>query len=506
MKLLALVLLLAPLFDEFRSAQEGGATQNAWSKTADAFKAALTGSNEEKLQKAADPVVKDNSERAAKLLLSGLSTKNPRFYWLLIANLARLGSKESIEPVTAAILASGGDAALKRDLMMALQFNRSPWADDAILHIAAKGTPDVAVTAFDELVARGKKEAVQVLIDALKKSDEELKRRARKALAALTGAGHATAKEWQAWWDANAGTWTAPGTKPKADPDNPGKTVAETLKRNRMTDYEELTKLDAKDIVVVEGTFDRVEDVLGHMKIPHTKIQPKDLARHDLSKTMALLINCGVCDLPDQPMDQFELTLPKAVLEKIRAFVARGGYLFASDWGLTEVLEKAFPGTVKKSADIMEAVVDIYPKKGSTGHPFLREVFVKTTTSGGEDGKSATSTQERIDFKWVIDGGTFTIDYDPAKVVCLIEAPDLADAKNKAVAVTFTWGDDREAGKAVATGGVFENLSAIKSGKVLHVLSHFGNQKTKDDTYSVQNMLLNFLIEAKDRKKPLKKR
>lgn len=492
MRTLAVVLLFLPVADE-------------WSKAAGAFRSALAGRDEEALRKAVGPVIEDNSGRAAKLLLSGLSTRNPRHYWRIVASLAKLGSKEAVEAVADAVLASDGDAGRKRDLMMVLQFNRSPWADEALLRIAVKGAPEVAVTAFDELVARGQREAVPVLIDALRKSEEELKRRAHKALVALTGVDHATPRDWQAWWDANGASWSPPGAKPaEIGTDGPGRTVAETLKRNRITDYEELTKLEAKDIVVVEGTFDRVEDVLDRMKIPHTKIRPADLAKADLSKPMALLVNCGVCDLPQQPTDTFELCLPKPVIEKIRAFVSRGGYLFASDWGLTEVLEKAFPGTVKKSADIDQAIVDIFPRKGSTGHPFLREVFVKAT--GGKEGGTAVEAQERLDFRWVIDAGTFTIEYDPAKVVCLIEAPDLADPKSKAVAVTFSYPSDREAGKAVATGGVYENLATLRGGKVLHVLSHFGNQRTMDDTYSVQNMLLNFLIEAKDRRATLKSR
>jgi hypothetical protein len=437
----------------------------------------------------------------------------------MISGLAKLGSKEAVAALSDAVVSKSTPGDQRRDLLMALQSNRSPWADDALLRAAKEGVPDVQVTAIDELVSRGKKEAVPVFIELLKGNEAELKRRTLKALVSMTGTDvGTTAAAWQGWWDANKETFKVAGAEPaKADPDKPGKTVAEVIRRNRTTDFEDLKRGAKTDIVVVTGVFDRLEDVLDHMKIPHTKIKADEIPKTDLSKTIALLINCGATlEMPDlgkggAPPPDFgnpaKDTLTKEATAKVREFTARGGYLFTSDWGLSEVLEGAFPAYCKKAADIGEATVEIFPRKGTTGHPFLKEVFTKVTIEGG-DGKSATSTEQKLDFQWKIDGGTYTIEYDPAKVTCLIEAPDLEDQKHRAVAVTFAVGEKERDPKAVATGGVYEDLAKMSGGKVLHVLSHFGAQKTKNDEYAIQNMLLNFLIEAKDRKqlKAAKKR
>ncbi len=485
-----LLLLVLPLADE-------------WSTAASLFKLAIDGSNDEKLQKAVVAVAKDNSERASKLLLTGLTTTNPRFYWIIINGLSKMPSKEAVAPVTEAILAKKTPGDQRRDLMMALQLNPAGTASDALLLVAKDGTPDVQVQAVDELVNRLVKEAVPVFIGLLKSNEAELKRRVLKALVALTGAdAGTTAAAWQTWWDANHETWKPGAETAKTDPDKPGKTVVEVIKKGRKTDVEDLKKGDKKDIVVVEGVFDTVQDVLDKMSIPHTKIGEQDLAKFDLSKTMALLINCGVG--LEEKNGGVAQTMSKADLAKVREFVARGGYLFTSDWGLTEVLEGAFPGYCKMATSIDQATVDIFPKKGSTGHPFLKEVFVKVKIEGGE-GKSSTKSEEKIDFQWVIDGASFSIDYDPAKVICLVEAPDLEDQKHTAVAVTFAFGEKQKDPKAVATGGVYEDLAKMTGGRVLHVLSHFGTQKTKNDEYAIQNMLLNFVIEAKDRKQMKKK-
>ena len=111
--------------------------------------------------------------------------------------------------------------------------------------------------------------------------------------------------------------------------------------------------------------------------------------------------------------------------------------------------------------------------------------------------------KQNLEFQWVIDAVSYTIKYDPKKVIVLIEAPELKKIyKDEAVAVTFSYGTPpAQERTSVTTGGVYEELPKMKGGKVLHVLSHFRTQGTKNDEFAIQNMLLNFLIEAKDRKK-----
>jgi transposase len=182
----------------------------------------------------------------------------------------------------------------------------------------------------------------------------------------------------------------------------------------------------------------------------------------------------------------------KPIYEHIRTGVMAGGYLFTSDWGLADVIEEAFPGFIQRGGEIAQLNTAIYPKRGSATHPFLREVFCKV--------QADRVIERTIDHAWQIDVQSFAISYDAAKVVVLMEAPELqASAVPTAVAVTFNVGGG--APSPVATGGVYEDFPSQKGGKVLHVLSHFSKQKNKQDGYTLQNMLLNFLIEAKDRKR-----
>lgn len=464
-----------------------------FSKASAEFKAALQNSNDTKLEKAIVEVVRDNSERAAKLLISGLSTNNQRFYWLIITGMSKFISKEAIGEIEKTILSKSHPGALRRDLMMALQLSTAGPADAAILKIAAEGTPDLQLVAIDEIVKRGQKDGIPVLIEIAKKEEKkgsELHRQATKGLAMLTAQTIASAEGWEAWWNQNKDTFKV-GEAPKSDK---GGTVVETIKRNRTTDYEDLKKGKKEEIVVVSGAFDEIQKVLDKLAIPHTVITKDDFDRHDFSKCVVLLVNCD---------DYMSKRFTKKQQEAIRGWVAQGGYLFTSDWGIVDLLEDAFPGYVKKAGEIPPRMnVDILPKKGSTGHPYLKEVFIKVKGEGGKDGKSASQIEEKIDHRWEIDELSYTIGYDPSKVVVLCESPELlGTTKDNAVAVTFGFGDSGGGKPAVATGGVYEELPKMKGGKVLHILSHFGKQKNAQDDYALQNMLLNFLIEAKDRRK-----
>ena len=85
------------------------------------------------------------------------------------------------------------------------------------------------------------------------------------------------------------------------------------------------------------------------------------------------------------------------------------------------------------------------------------------------------------------------------KVTVLMSSPDLAKdegADKAAVAVTFL-----PAGAKGEKGAVQGKLEAVRGGRVLHVLSHFAKQKSDQDAFALQNMLLNFLMEAQRRSK-----
>jgi hypothetical protein len=135
----------------------------------------------------------------------------------------------------------------------------------------------------------------------------------------------------------------------------------------------------------------------------------------------------------------------------------------------------------------------------------MKEVFTKY--KGKKEATATEGSFEKIDHQWLIDPVSYAIGYDKKKVLILVKSKQLEDKFGYgAVAVTFCYGENEKLEKkGISTQGSYQELSKLKGGKVLHVLSHFARQKKKDDEYALQNMLLNFLIEAHTRRKLKKK-
>jgi hypothetical protein len=119
------------------------------------------------------------------------------------------------------------------------------------------------------------------------------------------------------------------------------------------------------------------------------------------------------------------------------------------------------------------------------------------------------SDVQKIAHKWKIDKETRTIKVrDANAVTVLLTSPDLAKAAqgDDAVAVTFGVTPTATKGgsgskKDVSTGPVPElDRKKMVGGRVLYVLSHFGKQDSQEDEYALQNLLVNFLVEANERR------
>ncbi len=303
------------------------------------------------------------------------------------------------------------------------------------------------------------------------------------------------------------------------------KDPTEAVRARRARDLKKLQAGKPLDIVVVAGTYDRVEDVLVKLGIPHKVISPVELPQADLSQTLVLLVNCAehyaafamrsvntkvlekqIADLERREKElerqidrtgdrkalyrlkvelagattQLEglrrqlnsMDLPTRAVGKARGFVRGGGYLFTSDWGLT-ILEQAFPGYVANGGNVGPKAVGLQPRAGQERHALLEEVFLRPS-------RGSTVTMRK--FRWEIDSSSYYVKVGNPSVEILVESPDLS--KHRAVAVAFSPEKDDDAPRA---------------GKVLHVLSHFQRQATNEGDYALQNMLLNFLL---DRVKP----
>jgi len=287
------------------------------------------------------------------------------------------------------------------------------------------------------------------------------------------------------------------------------------IRRRRAGTLSALREGSQRDIVVVTGQYDHIQDILDRLEIPYSLLDPEQLPKSNLSKCKVLLINCnntyaqGLFRLANsntmvkdiEALEEKETALRKrvqeakekrkvfelglellkvtstlselreqlaavtgatALVDNVRKFVESGGYLFSSDWGIS-ILERAFPGTIKNGGLIGPRTVSLRPKPG-VKNPLLDEVFYTGP-------KNQTVVSRKL--LWEIDSGSYAVKVEKATVDILAEAPELA--RNNAIAVAF--GPDKG------------------TGKVLHVLSHFDRQATKQGDYALQNLLLNFLME-----------
>ena len=287
------------------------------------------------------------------------------------------------------------------------------------------------------------------------------------------------------------------------------------IRRRRGGTLAALREGSQRDLVVVTGQYDHIQDILDRLEIPYSLLDPEQLPKYSLSTCKVLLINCNntyaqglfrlansnslVKDIESleeketglrkrvqeakEKRKVFELGLEllkvtstlselreqlaavtgaNALVDNVRKFVEGGGYVFSSDWGIS-ILERAFPGTIKNGGLIGPRTVSIRPRPG-VKNPLLDEVFYTGP-------KNQTVISKKM--LWEIDSGSYAVKVEKASVDILAEAPELS--KNNAIAVAF--GPDKG------------------TGKVLHVLSHFDRQATKQGDYALQNLLLNFLME-----------
>jgi len=188
----------------------------------------------------------------------------------------------------------------------------------------------------------------------------------------------------------------------------------------------------------------------------------------------------------------------RSAVEKLKKWVENGGYLFTEDWVAVELLEVAWGSKIKTFKYLPEMTVDASPARGSTTHPYMRGVFVskhrfidkevrlkrqkegqlKTRAVKDEDEirKRIRQALKPPKNEWKIDDESPWIKVGPGVVKLLVSEKLRQHTKGcDTLACTFT------AGK----------------GKVLHITSHFGRQKQKEDEFATQNLLLNFILDAR---------
>ena len=108
------------------------------------------------------------------------------------------------------------------------------------------------------------------------------------------------------------------------------------MERENPEDVAILDSVKDNDIVCVKGTFDHIHLVLEAIGIPFAHVDPHQLPKMELKPEQTIYVNCPS-------------SFPDAAAAKLKTFVEQGGQLITTDWALKNVLEKAFPGTVRYS-------------------------------------------------------------------------------------------------------------------------------------------------------------
>lgn len=489
-----------------------------------ALLAALKAENGEAIRTALLPVVQGGGAENAEFLLDTLEKmgrSSDKAYWQMV-NATTSFSDDAALKAIGEYLVKNKKTALSRDLLFALQNNHSSAAAAAHALVLDKGADDMKPLSIDQLAAIESVAAVDVLIAAYKKmkADDPLAKKVDRALRILTGADCGSADNWAAWW-ANA---RQDGLK-KRDADTSTGTVADDLDPSRADEFVGLETLAPEKIIVLKAkcpsggcNFDDIERLLEKMKIPHTLVErdkfemdPAILAsaqvlisncvqtedhcickgcKADMSSTTMRLGQCSGCDKHDIVNHKFKANTVKRIGEWVNA----GGYFFSEDWGLTEVLEPNWAEMVKSGKLLAKGDTMAQPYRGNTSHPLLRGVFARDPNKkigqsasdyGSDEGgdtvergilSEALKTPEHY---WHIDDDSPAIKVVGKAVTILLRSQDLLEQAegNDAIAITF-------------------QPRGPKGGAVLHVLSHFGEQKSEVDEFAMQNLLLNFLLEA----------
>jgi len=212
--------------------------------------------------------------------------------------------------------------------------------------------------------------------------------------------------------------------------------IAQELLKDRLKEVnpealEEITSTDGADVLIVQGTYDFIEQVLSLAGVPFKLVSPQSLSSAQLRPDQIVFINC-----PGE--------VEAAGLRKLERFVFSGGFLFSTDWALKHVLEKAFPGYVK------------YNQKPTT------DEVVRVEVLDVEDPFLKSILGPNDDPQWWLEGSSYPIQIvDGAKVHVLVSSKEIKDKYGESpVFVTFDYGE----------------------GKIYHMISHFYLQRTETRT------------------------
>ncbi len=481
-------------------------------------------------------------ERLAALMkwAKRVSANQQTVYWTLIRGIGSFRDRPSLEHLGKAIL-KDKKGVLGRDALYALTRNSSRFRVYAFGPVLQQGAQSLKELAAEGLGSVKSPVAVDYLVEALlveydreKEEQSTLAHLIVESLTRLTGKtfGFATLN-WQSWWKKNRDRRLRGASKSGGGSKTSTGTAVDYLDRERRKRFVGVEKAPKRAVVVLSATFskkaeidlnnDYIEVALESMGVPHTVVPRDEFLRFDLSKTGAVLINCAqfhrLCICPDCKQSggiknrlrecsgcnrhiPFFPRLSSQHVKKLKTFVAGGGFVFCEDWSVKEFLENAYPKYVTSGEKLRRTKagainlddeptylksfsVDVFPARGQATHPYLRGVFA------GDRSVRRKKKLVKLNYEWLVDDESFALKvHNKSRVVPLLVSPDLEEdvGDDSLVALAFRPGSKVPPGRFTGGGKL--------PGVVMQVLSHFGHQESVLDQHSIQNLLLNFLIDA----------
>ncbi len=197
-----------------------------------------------------------------------------------------------------------------------------------------------------------------------------------------------------------------------------------------------LDKLSDKDVIVIAGSMDHIEQVLGAAGMRYALVAPEQVARLDLNADQVVMVNCPG-------------TMPDEGVARLERFVRAGGLLYTTDWALKNVIERGFPGTIKHNGKSTgDHVTPVSVRQ--VHHNLMSDILLR---AGDQP-------------QWWLEGGSYPIELLDKRVEVLAESAEMQSRYEASpVVVRFPWHD----------------------GEVIHVVSHFYRQvKTQGPAVTAQ--------------------
>lgn len=194
------------------------------------------------------------------------------------------------------------------------------------------------------------------------------------------------------------------------------------------------TDVSHASVVVVRGSADHMEQVLANAKVKFVAVNPDELPGLTLNAKQVLMVNCTG-------------DMSKQAQEKVRRFVAAGGFLYTTDHAVKQLIEPLFPNTIAYAGTTNEQVFPVKVKGSDADRGLL--------SSLGGNAKEM----------WQTAGGGYTFKVlNPEKVTVLMDSPEMAKAYGSGlIAARFRYED----------------------GQVIHVTGHFFSQPGQQQNAAV---------------------